>query len=214
MMGPFGGWLSSGFQSCVPDAEVERKHDRRWRDNLGASEIPESGSEAPDCQKQFIRTGLEVDLDTALEDAGLVEGGRDLTECRGRKSGGASGVSGKRAGCCAGWSIEVRMVQHVERLEPERCRPVLVDREDARDLGVELQRTRSRERVPADISVGAQGWAGVGRGRSAPGGLPDLGEGRSDSDTRDWLHRWHSGTSPRRTDSRRPPGSDGRCRRR
>lgn len=61
---------------------------------LGALECrapsPEPGSETGD--------KLEIDFDAALEDAGLVERCRDLTKGRRRKSCGASGVGGKRAG--------------------------------------------------------------------------------------------------------------------
>lgn len=48
------------------------------------------------------------------------------------------------------------MIQHVEGFQTERRAPVLVDRKDARDLGIQAERLRSPERVPADVSVGAK----------------------------------------------------------
>ena len=108
------------------------------------------------------------------------------------------------------------MIQHVERLQPECRRPVLVDREDPRDLRIELQRLRPAERVSADVSVGSEqrqpgaSWScrGIGAGRS------DLGKGRRIQVLAIGLARGLCGTLLRRTGSRRQPGSDDRCPRR
>ena len=56
------------------------------------------------------------------------------------------------------------MIQNVECFQAERRAPVLVDHEDARNLRIELQRTRAPERIFADVSVRSQSRAAGGRG--------------------------------------------------
>ena len=97
-------------------------------------------------QIQEIDCLLERELHRTLEDPGIVRRRRNLTKGRGNET------------CRRG--AEIGMVQHVEVFQSQRRIQPLVDREDARDLSVELVVGQSPERVPADISVGPVGSAG------------------------------------------------------
>ena len=52
------------------------------------------------------------------------------------------------------------MVRHIEGLQPKGRGHALVDREDTRDLRIELNKIRPAERVPAYVAVGSVSGTG------------------------------------------------------
>ena len=109
------------------------------------------------------QSSLEDDLDAALEDAGSVGCGRNLAE------------RGDVRPC--GWVAEVRMVQHIECFQPKRRARLSWIGKTREICASKCSDFGPTEGVPADVPVGAKGRAAVSRGRSAPGGLPDLLKG-------------------------------------
>ena len=97
---------------------------------------------------------LEIELDTSLEDSGLICGRGYLAKVPIREDCSSSGRSAGRSRSCSSWQVEIRMVENVEGFQAKGRVQTLVDREYTGDLRIELIVRDTAEGVSASIPVG------------------------------------------------------------
>ena len=97
---------------------------------------------------------LEIELNTSLEDSGLIRSGGYLAKVPIREDCSSSGRSAGRSRSCSSWQVEIRMVENVEGFQAKGRVQTLVDREYTGDLRIELVVRDAAEGVSASIPVG------------------------------------------------------------